>query len=425
LFFFFTIISKKKTFFRYIYGGKLPLEEFDASYVVKILIAASELSLQELIPHLQTFLIKEKTHWFEQNFILIYQTSFENDSFLELQKFCTELLFKQPEKIFNSPDFTSISEKTLISLIQHDTLKMNGIQVWEHVLKWGLAQNPELPSDPANFSKDDFNVLKNTLQQCIPFIKFFSLSSKEFLDKVLPYKKVLPKELHKELLRIFLNHDYRPGESQTIKIISSEGVNSKVEQVELTSKVGSISLDSRIITIQHAELISKCIDRLKITDNAKNLYKFKLIFRGSRDGFSPEEFHKFCDNQSHTVVFIKVKNSNEILGGYNPIEWKSDDSFGITKDSFIFSFNNNNICESFILSRIMNERCATFNNSEYGPSFGKKDLTIYGRNYKEVVDGYLCEFKLCFCKKSSYEKQIRKTEYRFSIEEFEIFQISI
>ncbi|PKY33007.1 POZ domain-containing protein, partial [Rhizophagus irregularis] len=98
---------------KYIYGGKLSLEEFDASYIVKILVAASELSLQELIPHTQSFLINNQADWIEQNFIQIYQTSFESDSFLELQKFCTELIFKQSEKIFNSPDFTSISEKTL------------------------------------------------------------------------------------------------------------------------------------------------------------------------------------------------------------------------------------------------------------------------------------------------------------------------
>ncbi|PKY50580.1 POZ domain-containing protein, partial [Rhizophagus irregularis] len=98
---------------KYIYGGKLSLEEFDASHVVKIMVAASELSLQELIPHSQSFLIDNQANWIEQNLISIYQTSFESDSFLELQKFCTELISKQPEKIFNLPDFTSISEKTL------------------------------------------------------------------------------------------------------------------------------------------------------------------------------------------------------------------------------------------------------------------------------------------------------------------------
>ena len=50
-----------------------------------------------------------------------------------------------------------------------------------------------------------------------------------------------------------------------------------------------------------------------------------------------------------------MKDSNEILGGYNPIEWKFDGSYDITKDSFIFSFNDNNV-ENYILSRVKNEK---------------------------------------------------------------------
>src|SRR5207244_5907089 len=134
-------------FIRYIYGGIPSLEEYDNSDIIKILVAASELSLQEFVAYLQSFLIDNKGSWMEQNFNLIYQTSFENDSFLELQKYCTELMSKNPEKIFKSLDFTSISEKSLVSIIQHDNLQMSKVQVWEYALKWGLAQNPELPSD--------------------------------------------------------------------------------------------------------------------------------------------------------------------------------------------------------------------------------------------------------------------------------------
>ncbi|PKC54106.1 hypothetical protein RhiirA1_542990 [Rhizophagus irregularis] len=172
------------------------------------MVAASELNLQELVIYTQSFLINYKADWMEQNFSLVYQTSFENDSFLELQKFCTDLMSKNPDKIFKSLDFSSIPEKILISLIQIDDLKMNEIKVWENVLnvlKWGLAQNPELSSDPSNYSKDDFNSLKNTLQQCIPFIRFYNLTSKEFSDNILPYKEILPEELFTDLLRNFLN----------------------------------------------------------------------------------------------------------------------------------------------------------------------------------------------------------------------------
>ncbi|GET60381.1 BTB/POZ protein [Rhizophagus irregularis DAOM 181602=DAOM 197198] len=286
---------------KYIYGGKLSLEEFDASYIVKILVAASELSLQELIPHTQSFLINNQADWIEQNFIQIYQTSFESDSFLELQK---------------------------------------------------------------------------------------------------------------------------PVELKPIKTISSESVNSIVnsnKQAEFTPKVGSISIDSIIIKIQHAELISKWIDRLEITDKAENLYEFKLIYRGSRDGFNAYRFHDYCDNKSHTIAILKVKDRDEILGGYNPIEWKSE-GFGVTNDSFIFSFKNNENIEDYLLSRVKDKEHAINYSGLFGPSFGESDLTLLGVTCY-IFDGKT--FNKCYCKKSSYERFIRNSEDEFLIEEYEIFQINI
>src|ERR1044071_3032709 len=100
--------------FRYIYGGRLSLEEYDASNIIKILITASELNLQELFIYLQSFLIENKADWMEQNFNLMYQTSFENDSFLELQKYCIDLMSKRPDKIFKSLNFSSIPETLLV-----------------------------------------------------------------------------------------------------------------------------------------------------------------------------------------------------------------------------------------------------------------------------------------------------------------------
>uniref|UniRef100_U9UHT6 TLDc domain-containing protein n=1 Tax=Rhizophagus irregularis (strain DAOM 181602 / DAOM 197198 / MUCL 43194) TaxID=747089 RepID=U9UHT6_RHIID len=68
---------------------------------------------------------------------------------------------------------------------------------------------------------------------------------------------------------------------------------------------------------------------------------------------------------------------NEILRGYNPIEWNSDYYYGTIKDSFIFSFDNNDNFEGYILSRVKNEY-AVLRNYDLGPSFGNGDLVSYG-----------------------------------------------
>ncbi|RGB37522.1 hypothetical protein C1646_694560 [Rhizophagus diaphanus] len=183
-----------------------------------------------------------------------------------------------------------------------------------------------------------------------------------------------------------------------------------------TNKIKNI--DSKIITSQHAGIISKWIDGLEITDKPTTSYEFKLLYRDSRDGSSGafnrfKKFHEICVGQPHTVTLVKVEGNNEILGGYNPIEWKFDGDYGITKDSFIFSFNNGDI-ENYILSRVKNEKKAISKIDRYsiGPSFGDGDLSLY------QVYTYLG----INCKLRTYEKLISKSDSSGFLE-LEIFKI--
>ncbi|GES92243.1 BTB/POZ protein [Rhizophagus clarus] len=109
--------------------GGISLGECNTSEIFKILDAASELSLQELVAYLQSFLIENKANWIEENFNFVYQTNFENNSFLELQKYCTDLISKELAKIFKSPNYFSILENLLIFLIQNDYLQISEVQL--------------------------------------------------------------------------------------------------------------------------------------------------------------------------------------------------------------------------------------------------------------------------------------------------------
>jgi hypothetical protein len=54
---------------------------------------------------------------------------------------------------------------------------------------------------------------------------------------------------------------------------------------------------------------------------------------------------------SGTLVIIKVKGTDEILGGYNPLMWDKNTSgvFKETNDSFIFSLKNGNVQIQFVI----------------------------------------------------------------------------
>ncbi|GET00936.1 hypothetical protein GLOIN_2v1877698 [Rhizophagus clarus] len=392
---------------KYIYGGILSLEEQDTSNIIKIMIAADELLLQEVVDYLQNYLIENEFEWMEQNFELIHQTSFQSNYLLELQQFCTVLMAKSPEKFFKSLNFTSFPEKSLVQLIKRDDLQMKEIEVWEYVLKWGLAQNHPLVLDPDTWSDNDFKTMESTLQHCLPLIRFFNLSSKEFLQKVRPYKKLLKQNLYEDLLSSHLDPDSEPSDSILLpRIVKNDEI-----------------IDSKIVNLNIVSIISRWIDKVD-NDNFVHLrelylpYKFQLLLRGSRDGFSPKKFHTICDGKSITITFIKVKETEEIIGGYNPTIWLSSSylTYGKTKDSFIFSFKDKNTFKDAILSNVKNIDYALNYHANYGPCFGSSDIITYNSNEDMNYD-------TIYCNECHYEKKIRDSETRFSIEDYEVYQI--
>ncbi|PKC02296.1 hypothetical protein RhiirA5_504111, partial [Rhizophagus irregularis] len=140
--------------------------------------------------------------------------------------------------------------------------------------------------------------------------------------------------------------------------------------------------------------------------------------RGSRDGFTPDKFHSLCDNKPKTVTFIKVKGTDEILGGYNPIIWETSKSFGETKDSFIFSFKyKNGLIKDGILSNVESIEGALNYSRAFGPSFGDSDLFLFG------YDNGTSDYTEISCEQACYEKKIRDTKDEFLIEDYEVFQL--
>src|SRR6185369_5077513 len=96
--------------------------------------------------------------------------------------------------------------------------------------------------------------------------------------------------------------------------------------------------------------------------------KFNLLLRGSRDGFTPGDFHRLCDNQGPTVTVIKVKGNGKLIGGYNPLSWHSQNRWEQGDRSFLFSLGDGNNTE-FILSKYVTGH-GVLGSSVYGPVFG-------------------------------------------------------
>ncbi|RIB27895.1 hypothetical protein C2G38_2159409 [Gigaspora rosea] len=375
--------------------GLVSLENLEVSDIFDFLVAANELKLIELSESLQTHLINNNSSWLRLNFSRVYQISFQNENFKDLKKFCNDIIAKHPSMVFDSDNFTTFQENALIALLKNDDLQMEESE----------ANTLNLPPDIKDWTNENFKSLKVTLKHFLPHIRYFQITGKDVLNKIKPYRNILEENLCDDIMSRFAD----PDVFITFPILPPR----KKVIVQLPPR-SVITLSSSIITLQHAAEISSWIDRRsKIYDTTEIPYEFKLLLRGSRDGFKSEVFHKLCDNIPGTVVVVKFNSTNEILGGYNPLIWKVDGEYATTADSFIFSLKNGNLNES-ILSRVTNiSRAISYYSISEGPWFSSFDFGM----------GTGSNLKKWHCSKYVYDKPIRTSNGWFSINDYEAFQV--
>ncbi|RHZ81712.1 hypothetical protein Glove_117g210 [Diversispora epigaea] len=400
---------------KYIYGGIVNLESVKTKFIFKLMLVADDFELEELTTKIETFLIETKASWLRKHTPMIFLNISDRKRFDYLLSFCNDNIEKYPNLIFEDSDFNSLPESALVSLLKRDDLQMKEVEIWHYVIKWGIAQNPTLPTNLGEWSNENIITLKTTLQQCLPYIRYFHLSSDEVRDSIRPYKKILDKQLWKDIKQ----HLSSPKQQVKSIILPARFI--------LSTRLLPHAKESfsTIISEGHAAEISTWIDFETTTYSTTNIpYKFELILRGSRDGFAPQTFWDVCHGHVHTVLVVKVKGTDEILGGYSPLAWDNrniNSQWIQTNESFIFSLKNGSIQNS-ILSRIKIPKKVITNIRKdeqklYGPYFGDFCMRSFDSN----------DFTLdndCYCADyGHYEKPIRKSSFYFSIDDYEVFKI--
>ncbi|GES90419.1 BTB/POZ domain-containing protein [Rhizophagus clarus] len=355
----------------YIYLGKISVDNNEIS-LVDILIASDELGLLELYQQLEKRLLENESAW------------------------------KLP--------------KDFITLCQHDRLSsLYQVAVGLYLIEWGIKNTASLLNDDlTEWTPTYFTELEKTLHNCIPYIRFSQMSFRVFNELRKQYKNILPEDLVEDVIQYFSDP------------------NSKPLLKNLPLRISVYPFDSKIINAKDAATIASWIGKKEgIPYRLKDIpFKFKLIYRASREGFNANKFHECCDNKGPTVVIIKVRNSGEIIGGYNPLDWRSIkmtkdkkskrvisrpyiDHKRKTSNSFIFSLlsSTNGVIPK--LSRVTSKKEAIIWCENKGPCFGLHDLWIPS-SYSQSRSGTNTQ--------KSYEKKVIDRE-TFDIEDYEVFQI--
>ncbi|GES90398.1 BTB/POZ domain-containing protein [Rhizophagus clarus] len=296
-------------------------------------------------------------------------------------------------------------------LLKCDDLELEEIELWEYLIKWGIENTDSiLDDDSTKWTPMDFAELEKTLHNCIPHIRFFQMSPNDFGVVRAQFKEILPDDLIDDIFQYYLNP------------------KSKLKYQVLPLRESAYNFNSNIINAKDAAIIASWVDKKEETYyHFKDIpFNFELIYRASTEGF--RNFHRNCDNRGPTVVVIKVRNSGEIIGGYNPLDWRSvkleENSPLLSHNNEIYNDHKCEISSSFIfslanraiptLSRVSSKKEAIIWCGDKGPCFGLQDLWIKNGSLPHIIVGK--------SKQHSYEKKIINRE-TFEIEEYEVFRI--
>ncbi|GBC07287.1 hypothetical protein RclHR1_07360010 [Rhizophagus clarus] len=315
-----------KMILRFIYCGKIDLEKLQGPDILKLLIVVDEINIQTLIKYIQEYLTKHQDEFLHQNPIGILETVYQNESFPILWDHCLEKLCEEPEILFKSDKFINLKAPLLELLFKRDDLSLDEIVIWDNLIKWCLAQHSNISQDPTQWNNDETVIMERTINRFISLIRFDHISSEDFIIKVYPFKEIMPKDLINNTLVYHMAPNKR--------------LNVNLQPPRQTKCI----YDSILIKSKHFAIFSSWIEKKHDSYyDLKNIpYNFNLLYRASKDGNTVGEFHTKCDNKGASIVIVKIANSEQIVGGYNPLYWDSISGWLSTADSFIFSFTNRN-----------------------------------------------------------------------------------
>jgi hypothetical protein len=202
-------------------------------------------------------------------------------------------------------------------------------------------------------SFDDSQSLENQLHEIeetfrnpnllIEKIKEMQQTQEESLDDI----QLMLNEMNRVKANLMATNEFKPNLSSFNQV---EGTSSLFGSIKLSGYSKVNSFKGQILTDEQ-----QCLGLIKLCEFSPN-DKWSLLYRATRDGFEPNDFHSKCDNKSNTLTIVKAKESGFIFGGFTSVEWDGSDRYKSDLNAFIFSLTNKDKKSGLGLNPVQNDR---------------------------------------------------------------------
>ncbi|RIB08324.1 BTB/POZ protein [Gigaspora rosea] len=143
---------------QFIYSGTVSMSDKNVMDALDLLIATDELLLTELSDHVQEYLLHQQSNWLQNNLIVLWEKVHLIESCRKLQEYCLQIICKNPLYLFESNKFLSMDSSLLEPFLKLDNLQIEEVEIWDHIIRWGVAQNPSLDiAKISNWTTNDFD----------------------------------------------------------------------------------------------------------------------------------------------------------------------------------------------------------------------------------------------------------------------------
>ncbi|RIA85550.1 hypothetical protein C1645_830637 [Glomus cerebriforme] len=109
--------------------------------------------------------------------------------------------------------------------------------------KWVDKKKEIFEFEKTNINPNIFEDLKNTSKEIIPLIRFSCINSKDFFDKIRPFKTIIPNNIYEEVMEFHLK-DTLP------------------KTITLLSRIGTCHIESRVLRPNLSPIILNWIELL-------------------------------------------------------------------------------------------------------------------------------------------------------------------
>ena len=241
-----------------------------------------------------------------------------------------------------------------------------------------------------------------------------SLSTGKIVEGLIEQINEMKKEIKQNKEEIQKNKEEIKQNKEEYKV-EIKKINEKLD-ILLKEKAKADGIDSKII--KKNEELNLISDRIKNTELLKNKkIKYKLLYRGTRDGMNASSFHQKCNSIPNTISIIQTTKGYK-FGGYAEQTWENNSNGTWIKDdkSFVFSIDYMKIYNH------VNGTDAIYHGNNYGPTF---DYCIYPYKDFSKNENETCDKNNANHRYSGFNRdyELNDGEQHFSVAEIEVFQI--